>query len=179
VVEQIDGYALYTVVEIFPGSYVKGILAGNETVPGWVRDSNIGTNARFCWIGAIAIDSQDNIFVYDDGGCEGNNESYIRKITPTGRVITMKTFIGRNNIHAMKFDSADNLYFIKDNSCKLYKMGNDYEEKEIAGNGVCTPVDGIGSAAQISAFSNGMTIMNDVIYITEKDSQIIRKIEYK
>ncbi|MEO6952117.1 MAG: hypothetical protein ABI321_09905, partial [Polyangia bacterium] len=47
--------------------------------------------ARFNSVGALTVDSSDNIYVVDNSSTDGQGKSLLRKIDPSGNVTTVLT----------------------------------------------------------------------------------------
>ena len=143
----------------------------------------VGTNARFFYPQGIAVDSVGNLYISDVG-----NFGRIRKISPAGVVTTFAgsgitgstNGLGTNasfrNPEHLACDSSGNIYVADWNTALIRKISPAGLVTTLAGSGVQSSVDGIGTAA---SFNNPQGITLDSsgnVYVTEAIGNRIRKI---
>lgn len=108
-----DGSLVFS--DVFAGAVLKvknpnnastcmvSVLAGNATSSAGIDPSNpsslptyavtdgAGTAARFNSVGALVVDSQDNVYVVDNSSPDGQGKALLRKIDTSGNVTTVLT----------------------------------------------------------------------------------------
>lgn len=84
------------------------VLAGNatasagidpsvtSTLPAYAVTDGAGTAARFNAVGALVVDSQDNVYVVDNTATDGQGKALLRKIDSAGNVTTVLTMPNNN-----------------------------------------------------------------------------------
>ena len=183
------GIAINSVGEIFVGQAYSvrkisedqvTIFAGTAGQNG-VQDGQ-GVNARFGqYISALAIDSEDNIFVADSS----NNR--IRKITPDG---TVSTFAGSGqgafangqgvaarfyNPTDIAIDSDDNVYVADNANHRIRKITSNGLVTTLAGSGQGY-ADGQGAAANFGAPVGVAVDRDGNVLVADYSNNKIRKI---
>tara|TARA_R110000737_G_scaffold44739_3_gene65005 strand:+ start:139 stop:1758 length:1620 start_codon:yes stop_codon:yes gene_type:complete len=154
-------------------------IAGDGT-SGYV-DGN-GTSAKFSYPKDIAVDSNGNLYVTDNG----NN--VIRKISTSGDVSTFagSTVSGFSNgtgaiasfnyPQGITIDSQDNLYVVDVGNHSIRKIDMLGSVTTLAGNGISGFTSGIGSQAMFNQ-PRGISIdTNGNLYVTDSGNNSIRLI---
>jgi streptogramin lyase len=144
--------------------------------------NGIGTNASFNLPYGVCIDSNNNIYVAD----QGNN--LIRKIDNTGTVTTLAgsgiaTFLdatgtnaGFKNPQGVAVDSLGNVYVGDTPNNRIRKITSDGVVTTFAGSGTATYLDGTGTNARFF-YPKGVTIdLNNNLYVADYANNRIRKI---
>ena len=172
---------LGTLREITPAGLVTTVsgLAGS-----FGSADGEGSDARFRNPSGTAVDSAGNIYVADSGNCT------LRKVTPAGAVTTLAGVAGSciavdgtgsdarfNGLAGVAVDSTDNIYVTGWGSCTIRKVTPAGEVSTIAGkDGVCTTVNGTGTAARF-ANPSGIAIDSDGnMYVADESGATIRKV---
>ncbi len=131
-----------------------------------------GTAASFNGMTAIAIDSNNNIFVHEYGNAK------IRKITSSAVVTTYVSFgFSGNPAKGIVVDKNGNIYTSGIGST-ISKRTSTGTETTFAGNGNSTSIstDGIASTATFNSPSGIALDSNEVFYIADTGNNKIRKI---
>jgi sugar lactone lactonase YvrE len=146
-------------VTTIAGSGVQGVL-----------DSNTGANARFDTPAAIAVDSNGNICVADQG------PQSIRRITPAGAVTTVAGSSPTNYALGMAIDSSNNIYIAEMFGHRITKLTPSGVKTLFSGSGTAGSADGTSSAAQFNR-PGALTIdATGTIYVADTDNNRIRKV---
>lgn len=159
-------------VNTIAGTGVAGFLDG------------IGSSAKFYFPAAMAIDSQNNLFIADYGN------HCVRKITPFGIVSTYAGIGGvAGNIDGnvsvatfnyptgLCFDNQGNLYVADYGTQKIRKIDSFGNVSTFAGTGIAGNMDG---PALNASFKNvGLIAFDkvDAFYLTDSGNNKIRKID--
>jgi sugar lactone lactonase YvrE len=166
------------VIRKFASNGAISVFAGQVGVSG--STNGTGTNALFYWPSAIAIDSNQNLYVAD----QGNN--LIRKITPTGVVSTFagstSGFTNANGILAqfnlpngVAVDDSDNIFVADFSNHAIRKITPSGDVTTFAG-GTQGSTDGVGTAAK---FYKPTAVAFDTLgnlFVTDSWNCSIRKI---
>jgi sugar lactone lactonase YvrE len=165
------------------GSLTVATLAGS-TANGFGSANGTGNQASFNFPLGIAVDAAGNVYVADE------NNSQIRKVTPTG-VVSTYAGAAPNYGHTDATGTAASFYgprgIVKDASGNLY-VADDYNNtiRKITPSGVVTTlagmagqsgeVDGTGNVARFSA-PHGITIdSSGNLYVADYTGQTIRMV---
>jgi sugar lactone lactonase YvrE len=171
----------HTILKITPGGIVT-TLAGVSGVPG--SADGTGTAAQFSYPSGVAVDSAGNVYVADSGN------HLIRRITPTGSVITVAGTAGLagnsdgvgttaqfNSPLGIAVDNAGNVYVADTSNNAIRKISPSAAVTTVAGTaGVTGAADGTGTAAQ---FDNPTGVTVDSagnLFVADEVNQTIRKI---
>ncbi|HTS18487.1 MAG TPA: hypothetical protein VMP11_13015 [Verrucomicrobiae bacterium] len=175
-----DG-ANQTIRKIAPGEVVT-TLAGLAGASG--TNDGTGSNARFYYPTAVALDSAANVYVADSG-----NDT-IRKITPSGVVTTLA---GQAGSQGSADGTGSNARFFEPNGVAVDSSGNVYVAdtgndtiRKITPSGVVTTLagqagsqgsaDGAGSSARFF-YPYGVSVdLAGNVYVTDTYNDTIRKI---
>jgi len=160
-------------ISVVESSIVAGSGAQGST-------NGTGTAASFYSPVSLAIDSQDNIFVVDNGNHK------IRKITPDGVVTTFAgstqgfadgtgTSAKFNNPFGITIDSNDNLYIADSANSRIRKITSAGVVTTVAG-GTAGFADGVGSNAQFQAPAGIVVTQDNILYVADQKNNRIRKI---
>jgi streptogramin lyase len=142
-----------------------------------------GTNASFCYPSAVAVDSQGNVYVADEGN------SLIRKITPMGVVTTLAGSPGvlgsANGMGAsasfnypmgVAVDASGNVYVADTDNNLIRKITPERMVTTLAGSGLPGSENGKGIAASFAWPSGVATDSSGNIYVADTYNHQIRKI---
>lgn len=159
-------------VSNFVGTNTAGYVDGN------------GTNARFNYPAAMAIDTQDNLYVADWGN------HCIRKITPTGDVTTYAGIGGVSgdldgNTTIAKFngptglclDNFGNVYVADYSNHKIRKIDVLGNVITFVGTGIAGNVDGNASNATLNLPAVVAFDGIENFYVTDSGNRKVRKID--
>ena len=156
-------------------------IAGSGTL-GYLDGTGLGT--RFYYPAAMAIDSNDNLFIAD------YSNHCIRKITPLGVVSTYAGIGGSSgnidgNIAVAKFngptglcfDNIGNLYIADYNNNKIRKIDTSGNVTTFCGTGFTGNVDGNATIAQFN--KPGVICFDgiDTFYVTDSGNHNVRKVD--
>lgn len=171
----------YLIRKITPTGDVT-TLAGSVGVPGSLDGT--GTNASFNNMLGIVTDVLGNVYVTDA------NKFLIRKITPAGVVTTLAgggtgaSTDGTGNAASFWFprgvaaDASGNLYVADTNNNRIRKITPAGVVTTLAGTGINSSVDGIGTEATFSS-PIGITVdASGNLYVSESYTSLIRKISF-
>jgi sugar lactone lactonase YvrE len=172
--------ANHTIRKISPAGAVSTFvgLAGTYGT----NDGN-GSSARFHYPCGIAIDSQTNLFVTDNGN------ACIRKITPSGQVSTFAGTPGVsgntngtgagarfNNPIGLAIDNQDNLYVGDAWNHQIRKITPAGVVSTLAGSGSAGRTNGTRTSASFS-FPEGVAVDGSgSVYVADAGNSLIRKI---
>lgn len=158
------------VVTTFAGSGVAGFQDG------------IGTNTKFYYPAAMAIDGNDNLYVAD------YSNHRIRKITPSG-VVTTFSGTGVSGFHdgttavaqfkgptGLAFDSQGILYVADYGNHRIRKINTNGVVETFAGSGIAGNTDGIGILASFNHPAVLAFDSHDKCYVTDEGNHKIRTI---
>lgn len=166
--------------KITPGGVVTTFV-GYPAQNGFVNGT--GNVARFSGLEGMAIDSSGNTFVAD------SNNHVIRKITPSG-VVT--TFAGSgtagfangtgaaaqfNGPGGLAIDGSNNLYVADTSNHRIRKITSAGVVTTIAGSGTAGYANANGTSAQFSSPAGVAVNSAGEVFVAEKTSHIIRKID--
>ncbi|HTR00200.1 MAG TPA: hypothetical protein VMH83_09430, partial [Candidatus Acidoferrum sp.] len=150
----------------------------NFTSTSNLPDGN-GSNAQLGFIAAMALDGNDNLYVY-----QVNNT--LRRITPAGDVTTLTDFFVPWFSHSIATVSGDKFYFTEQNSISVSWAGN--KNLTIAGTrlnpGNQAMVDGFGYQARFNSISASARANDGTIYLSDVQGQqtqeiaTLRKVEF-
>jgi sugar lactone lactonase YvrE len=162
-------------VTTLAGSPANGTFTGT-TVDG------AGAAARFALVGALAVDTANNIYVSD--------YSTIRKVTPAGVVSTVAGVPGKlgyrdgpareanfGSSQGLAFDSAGNLFIADTLSHAIRKLDTSGQVSTFAGDVSRAPgyvVDGTGTRAQFGVLLQLVIDSADNIYVNDSGWAIRR-----
>jgi sugar lactone lactonase YvrE len=172
----------YTIRKITSGRAVN-TLAGAAGAAGSL-DAPIGTDARFNYLGNMATDSADNVYVADDGN------HTIRKITTAGAVSTLTGSAGVigsadgsvidarfNSPFGVAVDRNDNVYVADTFNHTIRKITLLGTVNTLAGTAVTSgSVDGPGATARFNYPFGITTDKLGNVYVGDSSNNVIRKI---
>jgi streptogramin lyase len=170
------------VIHKISASGIVSTLAGLFGVSG-STDGDAAT-ARFNYPLGVAVDSQTNVYVADTGNCT------IRKVTPTGNVITLAGLAGAGDmidgpVNTARFraprgvavDSVGNLYVtdIGFPGGTIRRISPDGVVTTLAGSPSATgSVGGSGGQVRFSTPTGIAVTASGKIYVADADNQMIR-----
>jgi len=159
------------VVTTFAGQATGGFLDGT------------GTNARFNYPYAVAVDSSGFVYVADQ------TNRRIRKITPLGVVTTLAgngtaasaDGVGTNasfiTPYGITVNSEGVVYLADQNARRIRAISPAGVVTTLAGNGTSSSIDGIGTNATFQG-PGGVTVdSGGIVYVGESSGNLIRKIQ--
>lgn len=162
-------------------SNIVTTIAGSGTL-GYLDGTGVAT--RFYYPAAMAIDSNDNLFIAD------YSNHCIRKINPLGVVSTYAgiggssgNVDGNNSIAKFNgptglcFDNVGNLYVADYNNNKIRKIDTSGNVSTFCGTGVTGNVDGNATTAQFN--KPGVICFDgiDTFYVTDSGNHNVRKVD--
>jgi len=171
----------HTIRKITPDGTVS-TFAGQASNPGHL--DGIGSAARFVYPEGVAVDAAGNVYVADTA----NNT--IRKISPTGNVITLAGLAATSgstdgtasaalfrNPEDIAVDAGGNVYVVDSYNSTIRKITPGAVVSTLAGvAGSYGSVDGTGAAAR---FASPVAIAADpagIVYVADTRNHTIRKI---
>jgi DNA-binding beta-propeller fold protein YncE len=154
----------HNIRKITPAGVVTTFAGSASGVP--ENGNGNGTSATFNTPWAIAIDTNDNLFV-----CDNVNNS-IRKITPQAVVSTFATITSPRGI---AIDASNNLY-VTSGSHRVYKIASTGTVTTIAGSGTAGNGNGNGTSATFNTPTGIVVDSKGIIYVRDGGSQLIRRI---
>jgi sugar lactone lactonase YvrE len=171
----------HTIRKITPDGRVS-TFAGQASNPGHL--DGIGSAARFVYPEGVAVDAAGNVYVADTA----NNT--IRKISPTGNVITLAGLAATSgstdgtasaalfrNPEGIAVDAGGNVYVVDSYNSTIRKITPGAVVSTLAGvAGSYGSVDGTGAAAR---FAGPVGIAADpagIVYVADNRNHTIRKI---
>jgi sugar lactone lactonase YvrE len=160
----------HTIRKITPPGIVS-TFAGSPGVRG--SADGLGSVARFDAPLGISCDSNDNLYIADQGN------SCIRKITPSGNVSTVTASVGQLawGPQGVTVDLQDNLYISDTNQQRICKITPQGVFSVLAGAaGQPESNDGNGSAARFRTPSGIVADAGGNIYVADHGNHTIRKI---
>jgi hypothetical protein len=146
-------------------------LAGSA-VPSESPVDGIGDAARFLWPDVVGIDSDDNLYAYDQVGNVGNpSQRVVRKITPAGAVTTVAALpasLGADlNGNTYSINAGDGAVIMTTPAGTVSTIANIFTlpgmVPESAKPYVAGRVVRSGPATYVFAVSNGRSFSNEVI----------------
>jgi uncharacterized repeat protein (TIGR02543 family) len=162
-----------------PFEWFVGTLAGSGS-SGYAEGT--GTAAQFHWLEGVAVDSEGNVYVADDG----NNR--IRKITPDGVVTTLAgsgtsgyadgvgTAAHFRSPNGVAVDGEGNVYVADSSNYRIRKITPGGAVTTLAGSGDYGYADGTGTAAHFR-YPKGVTVDSaGNVYVADTGNHRIRKI---
>lgn len=157
-----------TIRRIAPDGTVS-TFAGKVQTPGDVDGS--ATEARFNGPATLALDQHGNLFVADEGN------GTIRKITPSGQVITLANGYAFKFPEGVAVDRAGTVYVGDSNDNTIEKIAPSGEVTVLAGSpGKTGAADGKGSKARFSYPAGIALDSTGNIYVADENNNAIRKV---
>ncbi|WP_299588795.1 SBBP repeat-containing protein [Mucilaginibacter sp.] len=143
----------------------------------------IGTNAAFNFIGNMAIDNQDNIFLPD---YDISDNFHLRKVTPGGVVstLTLKDSTGYSSnglpnyhyLYSIAVDASGNIYVTGNGNCLIKKVDPAGNVTILAGAGDIGFKDGKGRDAKFNTILGMTCDASGNLWVSDGDNHAIREV---
>ena len=149
-------------------------IAGRSSQAGY--QDGAGSEARFSFIGALAVDRAGNLHVADNA--YPGALQYIREVTPLGTVSTEKALSLPGSLNALALDSAGDTYLTGATDNAIWRMTPGGNAEIFAGSsGDSGALDGFGSAARFT-FPRGLAVDgHGNLFVADTGNSTIRKID--